>query len=145
MEKFFGPPQDIRPPPPDREDVNTSIIVIMDNSVDARIQEVEVKFFPPLHEQRRSWVLEILRREGVKSVGRSTMIVSGFKLSVSHRYWTLAAGRVSSANTSRTLHRGGHTPPRRPHPPCSKNRTTFMFASFMGWMFRTTTFRMRST
>ncbi|KAH9987306.1 hypothetical protein BJV74DRAFT_748833, partial [Russula compacta] len=30
--------------------------------------EVEVKFFPPLHEQRRSWALEVLRREHVTSV-----------------------------------------------------------------------------
>jgi len=36
---------------------------IMDNTAAA-----QVKFFPPLHEQRRSWALEILRRERVTTV-----------------------------------------------------------------------------
>jgi hypothetical protein len=38
----------------------------MDNSI-AAIQNVEVKFLPPLHEQRRAWVLDVLRRESVTS------------------------------------------------------------------------------
>ena len=44
-----------------------------------QIEVHEVKFFPPLHEQRRSWALEILRRERVTKVrplGRE--IVAGF-------------------------------------------------------------------
>lgn len=41
----------------------------MNNSVAADIEVHEVKFFPPLHEQRRSWALEILRRERVTKVG----------------------------------------------------------------------------
>lgn len=41
----------------------------MDKSVDADVEVHEVKFFPPLHEQRRSWALEILRRERITKVG----------------------------------------------------------------------------
>ncbi|KAI0254988.1 hypothetical protein BJV78DRAFT_1119955 [Lactifluus subvellereus] len=40
----------------------------MDNSIGAQVQVAQVKFFPPLHEQRRSWALDILRRERVTSV-----------------------------------------------------------------------------
>jgi len=40
----------------------------MNNSVATDIEVHEVKFFPPLHEQRRSWALEILRRERVTKV-----------------------------------------------------------------------------
>ncbi|KAH9060702.1 hypothetical protein EDB87DRAFT_1614893 [Lactarius vividus] len=39
----------------------------MDSSVAARIQNVEVRFQPPLHEQRHAWVLGVLRRESVTS------------------------------------------------------------------------------
>ncbi|KAH9063898.1 hypothetical protein EDB87DRAFT_1681047 [Lactarius vividus] len=39
----------------------------MDNSISAQIQNVEVKFQPPLLEQRRTWVLDVLRRESVTS------------------------------------------------------------------------------
>jgi hypothetical protein len=41
----------------------------MENSIAAQIQNVQVKFLPPLHEQRRAWVLDALRRESVTSVG----------------------------------------------------------------------------
>ncbi len=41
----------------------------MDNTIAADLEVAEVKFVPPLHEQRRSWALEILRREGVPTVG----------------------------------------------------------------------------
>ncbi len=41
----------------------------MENSIAAQLQNVEVKFQPPLHEQRRAWVLDVLRRESVTSVG----------------------------------------------------------------------------
>ena len=41
----------------------------MDKSVAADVEVHEVKFFPPLHEQRRSWALEILRRERITKVG----------------------------------------------------------------------------
>jgi hypothetical protein len=40
----------------------------MDNSIGAQVQVADVKFFPPLHEQRRSWALDILRRERVTTV-----------------------------------------------------------------------------
>jgi len=40
----------------------------MDNSIGAQFQ-AQVKFSPPLDDQRRSWALEILRREQVTSVG----------------------------------------------------------------------------
>ncbi|KAH9067980.1 hypothetical protein EDB83DRAFT_2378395 [Lactarius deliciosus] len=39
----------------------------MDNSGAAQIQNVQVRFQPPLHEQRRAWVLGVLRRESVTS------------------------------------------------------------------------------
>lgn len=39
----------------------------MENSIAAQLQTVQVKFFPPLHEQRRAWVLDALRRESVTS------------------------------------------------------------------------------
>jgi len=39
----------------------------MDNT-SAEIEIPQVKFLPPLHEQRRSWALEILRRERITSV-----------------------------------------------------------------------------
>ncbi|KAH9994774.1 hypothetical protein BJV77DRAFT_961248 [Russula vinacea] len=41
----------------------------MDNSVGADIEVAQVKFVPPLHEQRRSWGLEILRRDASR-IGR---------------------------------------------------------------------------
>jgi hypothetical protein len=41
----------------------------MNNSVATDIKDHEVKFFPPLHEQRRSWALDILRRERITKVG----------------------------------------------------------------------------
>jgi hypothetical protein len=65
----------------------------MDNSVSADIEGPQVKFFPPLHEQRRSWALEILRRERVTSVrsldyeitaaSRLTIILTG----IGRRLW----------------------------------------------------------
>jgi SAM-dependent methyltransferase len=39
----------------------------MENSISAQLQNVQVKFLPPLHEQRRAWVLDALRRESVTS------------------------------------------------------------------------------
>ncbi|KAH9031785.1 hypothetical protein EDB85DRAFT_1958428 [Lactarius pseudohatsudake] len=39
----------------------------MDNTIAAQIQNVEVKFQPPLPEQQRTWVLDVLRRESVTS------------------------------------------------------------------------------
>jgi hypothetical protein len=44
----------------------------MENSIAAQIQNVQVKFLPPLHEQRRAWVLDALRRESVTSVRTSS-------------------------------------------------------------------------
>jgi hypothetical protein len=41
----------------------------MENSIAAQLQNVQVKFLPALHEQRRAWVLDALRRESVTSVG----------------------------------------------------------------------------
>lgn len=67
MEEYPSPALHIKPSPPCPEDINTPINN-MDNSAGAEI-EAQVKFFPPLHEQRRSWALEILRRERVTSVG----------------------------------------------------------------------------
>lgn len=69
MEKSSRPALHIRPPHPCPEDINTP--TNMDNSVCADIEVAQVKFFPPLHEQRRSWALENLRRERVTSVGPS--------------------------------------------------------------------------
>ena len=57
----------IKPSTPCPEEINTP--TRMDNSVGADIEVAQVKFVPPLHEQRRSWGLEILRRERVTSVG----------------------------------------------------------------------------
>lgn len=68
--KYGRPALYIRPSSPWPEDISTpTTYITMDNSVGAQLQ-AEVKFFPPLHEQRRSWALEILRREKVTSVGR---------------------------------------------------------------------------
>jgi len=67
--KFGRPALYIRPSSPWLEDISTPTAIEMDNSVGAQLQ-AQVKFFPPLHEQRRSWALEILRRERVTSVGR---------------------------------------------------------------------------
>jgi hypothetical protein len=39
----------------------------MENSIAAQLQDVQVKFLPALHEQRRAWVLDALRRESVTS------------------------------------------------------------------------------
>lgn len=69
IKTFGGPLLHIRPSPPCPEQDVSTPIAIMDNSIGAQIQVAEVKFFPPLHEQRRSWALEILRRERVTSVG----------------------------------------------------------------------------
>ena len=69
IERFGGPAQHIRPSPPWLEDISTPSTIAMDNSIGAQIQAADVKFFPPLHEQRRSWALDILRRERVTSVG----------------------------------------------------------------------------
>jgi len=66
IERFGRPVLYIRPSDAWPEDVSTPIA--MDNSIGAQLQ-AQVKFFPPLHEQRRSWALEILRRERVTSVG----------------------------------------------------------------------------
>jgi hypothetical protein len=53
--------------PPRPEDISPP--TTMNKSVDAADIEVhQVKFFPPLHEQRRSWALEILRRERITKV-----------------------------------------------------------------------------
>lgn len=41
----------------------------MEISIATEPQNVQVKFVPPLHEQRRAWVLDVLRRESVTSVG----------------------------------------------------------------------------
>ena len=41
----------------------------METSIATQPQNVQVKFVPPLHEQRRAWVLDVLRRESVTSVG----------------------------------------------------------------------------
>ncbi|KAF8265924.1 hypothetical protein EI94DRAFT_1587199 [Lactarius quietus] len=40
----------------------------MENSIAAEVQNVKVKFYPPLHEQRRAWVFDALRRESVTSL-----------------------------------------------------------------------------
>ncbi|KAI9511819.1 hypothetical protein F5148DRAFT_1280362 [Russula earlei] len=70
MEEWRLSAQHIRPSSPYSEGLNTPIapIIIMDNTIGARIDAPQVKFFPPLHEQRRSWALEILRRERVTTV-----------------------------------------------------------------------------
>ena len=68
MEEPPFPALHISPWPPCPEDIITPTIS-MDNSIAADIEVAEVKFFPPLHEQRRSWALEILRRERVTTVG----------------------------------------------------------------------------
>lgn len=36
--------------------------------MDAGPADLNISFFPPLHQQRRSWVLDILRREGVSEI-----------------------------------------------------------------------------
>ena len=41
----------------------------MENSISAQLQNVEVKFAPPLDDQRRAWVFDTFRRECVTSVG----------------------------------------------------------------------------
>jgi hypothetical protein len=66
IERFGSLAQHIRPSP-HRPDA-AILIPTMDNSIGAQLQVADVKFFPPLHEQRRSWALEILRRERVTSV-----------------------------------------------------------------------------
>ncbi|KAH8988403.1 hypothetical protein EDB92DRAFT_1948073 [Lactarius akahatsu] len=70
-ETFGGPAQGMKDSPSCPEGPNTpssvSITTSMDNSVAAQIQNVEVRFQPPLHEQRRAWVLGVLRRESVTS------------------------------------------------------------------------------
>jgi hypothetical protein len=71
IETFDGPALHIRPSPPCPDEDVSMTPTPMDNSVSAQVQVAEVKFFPPLHEQRRSWALEILRRERVTSVGPS--------------------------------------------------------------------------
>ena len=56
----------------------------MDNSIAAQIHNVQVKFQPPLHEQRRAWVLDALRRESVTSVRTlSVEVASTYPLIVS--------------------------------------------------------------
>lgn len=67
MEEYPYPALHISPSP-FPEDINTPTTTIMNNSVATDIEVHEVKFFPPLHEQRRSWALEILRREHVAKV-----------------------------------------------------------------------------
>ena len=39
----------------------------MESSIAAQLQNVQVKFIPSLHEQRRAWVLDALRRESATS------------------------------------------------------------------------------
>ena len=150
IETFGGPPLHIRPSPPcPEQDVSTPIA--MDNSVSAQIQVAEVKFFPPLHEQRRSWALEILRRERVTSVGPfdDDEIASGSQLIVSpsphNRSWTWAVGRVSSSSISRTPRRGVPIPPLRLRRLCSKSRTLSTFGNFTVSTFTRGIFCMRST
>lgn len=67
MEEFPCPALHISPWPPCPEDIITPTI-IMNNTLAADLEAHEVKFFPPLHEQRRSWALEIIRRERVTKV-----------------------------------------------------------------------------
>jgi small RNA 2'-O-methyltransferase len=66
MEEYSRPALHISPSPSCPEDIRTP--TTMNNSVAADIEVHEVKFFPPLHEQRRSWALEILRRESITKV-----------------------------------------------------------------------------
>ena len=68
MEESPYPALYISPSPPCPEDINTPTTFTMNNSIATDIEVQEVKFFPPLHEQRRSWALEILRRERVTKV-----------------------------------------------------------------------------
>lgn len=57
--------------------------------------ETQVTFFPPLHDSRRAWVLDVLRKEQVTSVCRSqcTSFIRNQGLS-DHRYSTSAVGKV---------------------------------------------------
>ena len=71
-ETFGGPARGIKHSLSRPEGLNipsTSTSSSMENSIAAQLQNVEVKFIPPLHEQRRAWVLDALRRESVTSVG----------------------------------------------------------------------------
>ncbi|KAI0267749.1 hypothetical protein BC834DRAFT_869774 [Gloeopeniophorella convolvens] len=45
-----------------------STTATMDNTISAQVQDFQVKFVPPLHEQRRAWALQVLRNEQVSSV-----------------------------------------------------------------------------
>ena len=69
MEEYSRPALHISPSPPCPEDIRTPTYTTMNNAIATDIEAPEVKFFPPLHEQRRSWALEILRRERITKVG----------------------------------------------------------------------------
>ena len=69
MEEFSRPALHISLSPPCPEDTITPTSTsIMNNTSAADFETHEVKFFPPLHEQRRSWALEIIRRERITKV-----------------------------------------------------------------------------
>ena len=147
-ETFGAPARGIKHPPSCPEGPNTPPTTTMDNSI-AAIQNVEVKFLPPLHEQRRAWVLDVLRRESVTSVGPSSPFIvnvtSIYTDFVSHRHWTSAVARVSSCSISLTPRRGA--PTRLPLPPqlYSKNLTSFIFATCTASTLYTMTFCTPST
>lgn len=67
MEEFIRPTRYISPSPHCPEDIITHNAV-MNNISAADFNAFEVKFLPPLHEQRRSWALQILRQERVTKV-----------------------------------------------------------------------------
>jgi hypothetical protein len=98
-ETIGGPAQGIKHSPSCPEGPNNPPTTTMDNSI-AAIQNVQVKFIPPLHEQRRAWVLDVFRRESVTSVGPRALLrrvcVHIFIDFVSHRHWTSVVARVSS-------------------------------------------------
>ena len=89
----------------------------MDNSI-AALQSVQVKFLPPLHEQRRAWVLDVLRRESVTSVGPQTPSASMSRPDF-----------LSYTGTGRRLWRG--YPPAASHSHCAMARL-FAFDSRAG-------------
>jgi len=68
MEQYSRAALHIRPSPLCPEDIILSITTTMNNIVAVDNEKHEVKFLPPLHEQRRSWALGILRRELVTKV-----------------------------------------------------------------------------
>lgn len=51
--------------------------------------EIEVRFWPPLFEQRRGWVLDVLRREAVTSVSAK------YPAAPSRRNWVISTGPPS--------------------------------------------------